>query len=503
MRENDFRKTEFRDEINNALYQSAPLSLLSIVFGATLLTWVLYGADRTKAQVIWYYCFLGVIFIRILMYIWYQLTKNDKKLYNLHYYLFVISIVVIAAMWGASISVLMSTNVNYQLIAVIIVSGTVAAATLNFITSWVITSTYIILSLLPMIIWLSIQLFLGNNIRIYGVLLAVAIVYFIAMLIFSYYVHGLITGNIILKLKNIELFKNVSTARSQLELINRNLMNEVELNKQLQLVARRIGMADVAASVLHNVGNVLNSVNISVQFLIENFTKSALINHFAEVNTSIKINDQSIIDNVDNTNQLRKLVSYLELLEKEFRNENTQRLNELRTLDKSIQHIIEIVSMQRTLGGVFGLTESVLISEAIEDAIRLVGFDSSYIIERTYAVQDKIMLDKIKLMQILVNFIRNAKDSLMESNRQDKKILLSCQKVNSTIYIHVRDNGVGIKNDNLVRIFSFGFTTKKKGHGFGLHTSSLIAKEMGGDIKVKSAGPGQGAEFILELPVKS
>ncbi|MEK7781776.1 MAG: ATP-binding protein, partial [Verrucomicrobiota bacterium] len=69
------------------------------------------------------------------------------------------------------------------------------------------------------------------------------------------------------------------------------------------------------------------------------------------------------------------------------------------------------------------------------------------------------------------------------------------------VRITVTDNGVGIPEENLTRIFSHGFTTKKNVHGFGLHSGALAAQEMGGALRVASPGPGHGAVFTLELPV--
>jgi len=72
--------------------------------------------------------------------------------------------------------------------------------------------------------------------------------------------------------------------------------------------------------------------------------------------------------------------------------------------------------------------------------------------------------------------------------------------VGGRVQIYVTDNGVGIAAENLTRVFAFGYTTKKAGHGFGLHSSALAAREMGGSLVAQSDGPGQGATFVLELP---
>ncbi len=69
-----------------------------------------------------------------------------------------------------------------------------------------------------------------------------------------------------------------------------------------------------------------------------------------------------------------------------------------------------------------------------------------------------------------------------------------------SVVIEVQDSGVGIQPEVLGRLFEFGFTTKKDGHGFGLHTSAILAKELGGELAAFSEGPGQGARFVLRLP---
>ncbi|MBT5707447.1 MAG: ATP-binding protein [Verrucomicrobia bacterium] len=71
------------------------------------------------------------------------------------------------------------------------------------------------------------------------------------------------------------------------------------------------------------------------------------------------------------------------------------------------------------------------------------------------------------------------------------------------VRISVIDTGVGIPKENLTKIFAFGFTTRKEGHGFGLHSSALAAKEMGGELTGESDGMEKGAAFHLDLPICS
>jgi signal transduction histidine kinase len=109
-------------------------------------------------------------------------------------------------------------------------------------------------------------------------------------------------------------------------------------------------------------------------------------------------------------------------------------------------------------------------------------------------------VEKHKILQILVNLLRNAKYACDDSERADKRLTVRVANGGSRIKVSVIDNGVGIAPENLTRIFNYGFTTRKGGHGFGLHGGALAAKEMGGSLTAHSDGPGQGAEFTLELP---
>jgi C4-dicarboxylate-specific signal transduction histidine kinase len=105
------------------------------------------------------------------------------------------------------------------------------------------------------------------------------------------------------------------------------------------------------------------------------------------------------------------------------------------------------------------------------------------------------------VLQILINLLRNAKYAMDEADPSCKKLIVRVtHPAPERVMICVIDNGIGIAPDHLTKIFNHGFTTKKNGHGFGLHSGANAAKEMGGTLTAKSEGLGQGAEFTLELP---
>ena len=101
----------------------------------------------------------------------------------------------------------------------------------------------------------------------------------------------------------------------------------------------------------------------------------------------------------------------------------------------------------------------------------------------------------------MVNLLHNAKDAVLESSKQDKMITIKTSLDNKNkIIIEISDNGIGVLAKNKDKIFNYGFTTKKSGHGFGLHTSAVTINEMGGAIAVKSEGLEKGTTFTLEIP---
>jgi signal transduction histidine kinase len=107
------------------------------------------------------------------------------------------------------------------------------------------------------------------------------------------------------------------------------------------------------------------------------------------------------------------------------------------------------------------------------------------------------------VLQILLNLTANAKHACVDAGREDGRVKVRVTNGDDRVRIAVCDNGVGISPENLKKVFKHGFTTRKKtGHGFGLHSGALIARELGGTLSAQSDGPGQGAVFTLELPLK-
>jgi signal transduction histidine kinase len=176
-------------------------------------------------------------------------------------------------------------------------------------------------------------------------------------------------------------------------------------------------------------------------------------------------------------------------------------------LRRHIEHINQIVSMQQSYARVAGHEETLDVRQLIEDAIEInaAGLDRHDVhVRREIGPLPLIVVDKHKVLQILVNLISNAKYALSESGRPDKLLTIRARtEREGFICLRVEDNGIGILPENLTRIFGHGFTTRRGGHGFGLHSGALAARELGGSLTAQSEGAGKGATFTLCLPLKT
>lgn len=283
--------------------------------------------------------------------------------------------------------------------------------------------------------------------------------------------------------------------------------NEAELekvHKELVDASRLAGMAEVATGVLHNVGNVLNSVNVSANFVAEKLRKSKLAD-LPKIAVLLDENAASLAHFVTSDPKGKQLPGYIGQLADHLTKEQEILLNKMDLLRQHLDHMKEIVAMQQSYAKVSGVAELIQITDLVEDALRLnAGALVRHHVEvrREYDTMPAILLDKHKVLQILVNLIRNAKYACAESDRADRQLTLRVTNDDERVRVEVIDNGVGIPPENLIRIFNHGFTTRKDGHGFGLHSGALAAKEMGGALHVRSDGLGRGAIFTLELPTQ-
>lgn len=295
----------------------------------------------------------------------------------------------------------------------------------------------------------------------------------------------------------------LQVARDDLEQRVEERTKELEvIHKQLVDASRRGGMAEIATNVLHNVGNVLNSVNVSTGLLVDGVKKSKTA-RLAQVVGLMREHGPDLGEFISNDPKGKQVPGYLVQLSEHLLAEQAAMVGELESLRRNVEHIKEIVAMQQSYATFGGVKEIINVVTLVEDSLRMhEGTMNRHRVEviREFEPVPPLNIEKHKILQILVNLMRNAKHACQESERGDRRLTVRIANGEGRIKISVMDNGVGIPAENLTRIFNHGFTTRKDGHGFGLHSGALAAKEMGGSLTVTSPGPGQGATFTLELP---
>jgi PAS domain S-box-containing protein len=277
-----------------------------------------------------------------------------------------------------------------------------------------------------------------------------------------------------------------------------------QTHRELMAASRRAGMAEVATGVLHNIGNVLNSVNVAAGCVADRLRKSKTAN-LTKLVALLREHEADLAAFFTGDPKGRQVPAYLAQLAAHLAEEQAAVLAELDHLQKNIEHIKDIVAMQQSYAKVSGVCEEVSVVDLVEDTLRMnASALARHEVEVTREFDPhlpKITVEKHKVLQILVNLVRNAKHACDAAGRTGKRVTVRVRQENGRVQIAVFDNGIGIPAENLIRIFNHGFTTKKEGHGFGLHSGALAARTMGGSLHVHSDGPGQGAAFTLELPL--
>ena len=315
-----------------------------------------------------------------------------------------------------------------------------------------------------------------------------------------------------LAVRLLRSFAEINRVNRALQAANETLEQRVERRTQqlkdaqseLMDSARQAGMAEIATNVLHNVGNVLNSVNISADLVSRKLRASKALG-LGKAMQLINAHQGDLGTFLTEDEKGKLLPGYLNQLVEAIAIEQQGMSDELAQLSKSVDHIKDIVSTQQSYAGASTLLEPVNISALMDDALRMnAGALSRHhvTVVKAYAPVPEILADKHRLLLIMVNLISNAKYAMDKLSERPRQITLAVESVgDQTLKISVKDDGEGIPPENMARIFTHGFTTRKEGHGFGLHSCALAAVEMNGQLSAHSDGPGLGAVFTLTIPM--
>ena len=287
-----------------------------------------------------------------------------------------------------------------------------------------------------------------------------------------------------------------------------DLTERLETERDLLEATRLAGKAEVATSVLHNVGNVLNSINVSASVVAE-LVRESEVGSLVSAGALIREHREDLAGFLTSDERGRYLPEFLIEVAECLGHERARLLREMEGVLGGVEHVRHVVSMQQAHAKSPNLLSDVEPSALMDTALSMQQESLSnheVRLERAYSSIGPRLLDKHQVLQILLNLVKNAKQAMSEARSEERVLILGVREVEDAgerwVEFEVRDNGVGIAAEHRTKMFSHGFTTRRDGHGFGLHTSANSAKQMGGSLEVESDGLGKGARFVLRLPVE-
>jgi PAS domain S-box-containing protein len=281
----------------------------------------------------------------------------------------------------------------------------------------------------------------------------------------------------------------------------RKHIQETLRNKDIEL-AHQSGKAEVAADVLHNVGNVLNSVYVSSIEMVEILSKSSLLG-LIKANDLLQSNRSNIVDFILNNPKGQALLDYYIKIGEELIAEKNRIENELSQQLNKINIIKEILDIQQSFTKSPSFFENLSVSGVINDSLLILQravLKNQITLVNNSAQDLTVFTNKARLTHVIINIVKNAIEAMEGSARFNRVITIESKKDITSTYIIFSDKGEGIAKENLALIFNHGFTTKKEGRGFGLHACANSMTELKGKIFASSEGVGKGSVFTLVFP---
>ena len=282
---------------------------------------------------------------------------------------------------------------------------------------------------------------------------------------------------------------------------------EVELeqtHQQLLAASRQAAVAEFATGILHNVGNVLNSVAVASSCLAESLKKSKSA-RLMQVAGLLREHEGDLGAFFTNDPKGKLVPGYLAQLADRLAAEQATALQEIAQLQQNLEHIKAIITVQQDSAKGSAGSENLKLTDLVEDALKMHSnalLRSQIQVIKQFDDLPEASLQKHRVLQILVNLIRNAIQACDGSSEKKKELKIHLSRSEDRLRCAIADTGVGIASENLPRLFTFGFSTKKGGHGFGLHGALQTARDMGGSLTAESEGVARGATFTLELPLQ-
>lgn len=260
--------------------------------------------------------------------------------------------------------------------------------------------------------------------------------------------------------------------------------------------AHQSGKAEIATDILHNVGNALNSLNISSIVLRERLENSRL--DFMEKVVELCRTDPTLVLGSEDDPRGTVLIKALEKLLHNLKRTHHQALSETENLQKHLLIISGFIRDQENYTATESMSEPVDVRALVDQVLGALNLHKGDTFIHCPIDPDyQLLLPRPKILQVLRVILRNAHEAM--KGQVDREITVT-MNVSDVCTVEIRDNGEGISPENLNRIFQPGFSTKVGGSGFGIHYCANVMKSLDGSIEITSDGPGKGCCVSLHLP---
>ena len=268
------------------------------------------------------------------------------------------------------------------------------------------------------------------------------------------------------------------------------------------------GRLEVMDTILHNIGNAVNSVAIGVGTLKEQLASNRLITRLSALSKAVKAHSDDWDDYIRHDPQGQQVQPFLAALADDFVKQNQQLIHTVERVRSQTSHIVDIVRTQRGFDNKAMTCKDVNFRQAILGALRILQDSFARRGIRTHVscgnAPEEIRIQEVQFNQMLVNLLKNAMEAIDELRETGglkglARIEIRAYVRRDFLVIDVLDNGIGIPQKNLKAIFRAGYTTKAEGSGLGLHSAANFVTGTGGKIQPLSSGAGTGTTMRVML----
>ncbi len=294
-------------------------------------------------------------------------------------------------------------------------------------------------------------------------------------------------------------------------IVFRDVTHQVIAEKAL-MQAFAQGRLEIVETILHNIGNAINSVTVGINVLQENVVGNQLIHRFSALADMVKVHQEDWVDFIENDPKGQQVLPFMIALASDFTDQNKRLVKTLERVGERVKHIIDIIRTQRSSNQSSMTRKTIDLRQAIWSAVKL---QQDSIDKRGIRVDvdcenapQEIQIQESQFQQMLVNLLKNsieATDELIQSGGLNETPLIEIKAYISEDFLclDVTDNGIGIEQKNSRLIFNAGYTTKEAGTGLGLHSSANFVIGSGGKIESLSEGIGKGTTMRIMMRCSS